>query len=59
LPWEPQCLHFDKSTATSTTASASQIRQPVYTSSVQRWRDYEQQLAPLAAKLREGGIQID
>ena len=59
LPWQPQCLHFDQSTAATTTASASQVRQPIYTSSVGRWRDYEQQLAPLATKLREGGIQID
>lgn len=59
LPWQPQCLRFDESTAATTTASASQVRQPLYTSSIQRWRDYEQQLAPLAAILREGGIQID
>ena len=59
LPWEPQCLRFDESKTATTTASASQVRQPVYTSSVQRWRDYEHQLAPLAAKLRDGGIQID
>lgn len=59
LHWQPQCLRFDESKAVTTTASASQVRQPVYTSSVQRWRDYEQQLAPLAAKLRDGGIQID
>jgi hypothetical protein len=59
LIWEEQCLHFDQSTAPSTTASASQVRQPLYTSSIQRWRDYEQQLAPLAEKLREAGIQID
>jgi hypothetical protein len=59
LPWQPQCLRFDENKAATTTASASQVRQPVYTSSVQRWRDYKQQLAPLAAKLRDGGIQID
>ena len=59
LPWEPQCLHFDQSSAATTTASATQVRQPIYTSSVGRWRDYEQQLLPLATMLREGGIQID
>lgn len=59
LAWESRCLEFDKNTASSTTASAAQIRQPVYTSSVHRWRDYEQQLSPLAEKLRAGGIQFD
>ena len=59
LPWQPQCLRFDENKTATTTASASQVRQPVYTTSVQRWRDYERQLAPLAAKLRDGGIQID
>jgi len=59
LPWQSQCLHFEQNTDATTTASASQVRQPIYTSSVGRWRDYEQQLAPLATKLREGGIQID
>jgi tetratricopeptide (TPR) repeat protein len=59
LDWEPQCLNFDKNKSASTTASASQVRQPVYTSSVNRWRDYEQQLEPLAVRLRESGIQID
>jgi hypothetical protein len=52
-------LHFDENSSTTTTASASQVRQPVYTSSVHRWRDYEQQLAPLAIKLKEGGIRLD
>ena len=59
LPWESQCLHFNENTGTTTTASASQVRQPVYTSSVNRWRDYQQQLTPLAEKLIEGGIQLD
>ena len=54
LSWEPQCLRFDENSAASTTASAAQIRQ-----SMHRWRDYQQQLAPLAKKLRESGIQVD
>jgi len=59
LPWEAQCLQFDQSTAATTTASASQVRKPIYTSSIGRWRDYEQQLATLRTKLSAGGIQID
>jgi len=59
LPWEPQCLRFDENSAASTTASVALVRQAIDTSSVHRWRDYQQQLAPLATKLREGGIQAD
>lgn len=56
LPWESQCLHFAESSAISTTASATQVRQAIYTTSVSRWRDYESQLQPLADMLRKGGI---
>jgi tetratricopeptide (TPR) repeat protein len=59
LPWEPQCSGFDENPAASTTAIAAQVRQAIDTSSVHRWRDYQQPLAALAIKLREGGIQID
>ena len=34
LPWESQCVRFYEGAAISTTASASQLRQPVYNSSV-------------------------
>jgi hypothetical protein len=29
------------------TANSAQVRQPLYTTGMQRWRDYETQLAPL------------
>ena len=48
LPWEQDCLQFYKSKEASTTASAAQVRQPVYSTSIQLWRNYEQQLSPLA-----------
>ena len=56
IPWEPECLEFHTSRAASTTASAAQVRQPVYSSSVQKWRHYEQQLAPLQARLLGAGL---
>ena len=59
LDWQEQILNFEQNTAVSTTASATQVRQAIYTSSLNRWRDYEQQLAPLARKLVEAGIPID
>jgi hypothetical protein len=40
------------------TASAVQVRAPIHRESVQRWRCYERQLAPLAGKLREAGLPV-
>ena len=40
----------------ATTASASQVRQPIYTSSVGKWRHHEQALQPLAGQLQAAGI---
>jgi thioredoxin-like negative regulator of GroEL len=56
LDWESECLDFHTSTQASTTASAVQVRQPVYSSSVQKWRHYEEQLAPLKARLTDAGL---
>lgn len=51
LEWQPECLRYYDNEAASTTASAAQIRQPVYQSSVGKWRRYERQFAPLVATL--------
>jgi Tfp pilus assembly protein PilF len=56
LDWEPECLEFHKSKTASTTASAVQIRQPVYSTSIQKWRHYEAQLAPLKTRLIDAGL---
>ena len=56
LDWQPACLEFHRRKAASTTASATQVRQPVYTTSLDLWRNYEQQLAPLIRILESGGI---
>jgi tetratricopeptide (TPR) repeat protein len=56
LAWEDQCLRFYEDTQASTTASALQVRQPVYASSVGRWRHYAQQLEPLRLQLENAGI---
>jgi len=58
LDWDPACLEFHRSAAPAATASAAQVRQPIYRSSVERWRSYERQLAPLAGKLRERGLKL-
>ncbi|GLQ22436.1 hypothetical protein GCM10007853_03100 [Algimonas ampicilliniresistens] len=55
LDWDPACLHFHANQSASSTASAAQVRRPLYSSSVEKWRHYEAQLTPLAAGLQRGG----
>jgi tetratricopeptide (TPR) repeat protein len=47
LDWNPACLDFHKNRRTIRTASITQVRQPLYGSSVERWRHYEKHLGPL------------
>lgn len=58
LAWDDACLDFHRQDAPVATASAAQVRQPVYRDSVGRWRRYERQLAPLAERLAQHGIPI-
>jgi hypothetical protein len=51
LEWEPACLAFHESRSPVRTASVTQVRQPIYTRSVARWKNYEAALAPLFARL--------
>ena len=59
LEWEDACLHFDRNASPSLTASAAQVRKPMYSSSIGLWRRYASELQPLAAVLRAGGVAID
>lgn len=59
LPFEPQCLDFHLNPASTSTASAVQVRQTLYDSSLRHWRHYAQELAPLAEQLKAGGIPVD
>jgi len=58
LQWEATCADFHRNAAATTTASASQVRQPIYDSSVAQWRHYATQLAPLSEALNSGGINL-
>ena len=51
LEWEPRCLEFHRLRRPVRTASVTQVRQPIYTQSVARWKNYEQSLADLFARL--------
>lgn len=47
LEWDPICLDFHTMKRQVRTASLTQVRKPIYTSSVERWRRLEHELAPL------------
>ncbi|MEZ5462021.1 sulfotransferase [Dokdonella sp.] len=59
LSWQDACLSFEKNPQPSLTASAAQVRQPMYRSSVGLWRRHENELAPLRDLLIEAGIEIE
>jgi len=47
LEWNEACLEFHKTERNIRTASITQVRQPIYKTSVERWRSYEDHLQPL------------
>ncbi len=52
LPWDDRCLSFHATDRPVRTASATQVRQPIYTSAVGRWKAYEGYLGPLLTGLQ-------
>lgn len=52
LPWDEACLDFHKNERSIRTASVTQVRQPIYKSSVERWRHYEAYLGPLLEQIK-------
>jgi tetratricopeptide (TPR) repeat protein len=51
LDFEPGCLAFHETRRAVRTASAEQVRQPIYTSAVGHWRHFEKELEPLRRAL--------
>jgi tetratricopeptide (TPR) repeat protein len=47
LPFEAACLNFHETKRSVRTASAEQVRQPLYSSGVGYWRNFEKELEPL------------
>jgi hypothetical protein len=52
LPWDDRCLSFHETDRPVRTASATQVRQPIYSSAVGRWKVYEEFLGPLLNELQ-------
>ena len=51
LPWDDACLAFHQTKRAVRTASAVQVRQPIYTNSIGRWQHHAERLKPLLAEL--------
>jgi Sulfotransferase family len=51
LDWDPHCLDFYQINRPVRTASAKQVRQPIYKHAIGRWRVYEAYLGPLLTEL--------
>ncbi|MDG1507833.1 MAG: sulfotransferase [Luminiphilus sp.] len=51
LEFESACLEFHKTERTVRTPSAEQVRQPIYTSGLEQWKNFEHYLAPLKEAL--------
>lgn len=58
LDWEDDCLSFNEATSPSATASAAQVRRPLYRDSLDQWRGVAHHLQPLAERLEAAGIDI-
>jgi tetratricopeptide (TPR) repeat protein len=53
LPFDAACMAFDRNQRLVTTPSAAQVRMPVYTGSIGRWRHYAAHLGPLREALAD------
>jgi tetratricopeptide (TPR) repeat protein len=51
LPWDAACLQFHSSDRAVQTPSRWQVRQPIYSGSMGRWRNYARWLEPLLQEL--------
>jgi tetratricopeptide (TPR) repeat protein len=56
LSWDEACLHFENNLSPVATASALQVRKPIYRSSLGQWKKYENQLGALKQLLGNAGI---
>ena len=56
LEYEDKCLEFYKNERFVKTASSVQVRKKLYNTSVERWKNYEEQLSPLYKELKQAKI---
>lgn len=58
LQWTDRCLRFHENESAVATASVAQVRQPIYRTSVGRWRAYAHHLAAAGDYLVANGIRL-
>jgi hypothetical protein len=49
LPWDEACMKYHQNKRYVTTASRDQVRRPIYSTSIGRWRHYEKHIPELIA----------
>jgi len=59
LAWEKACLEFHSTRRIVRTASLVQVRDPIHSNSVGRWRRYAQSLEPLFQAFQTHGVVLD
>jgi len=58
MTWDDRCLTYHETKRQVSTPSDWQVRQPIYSGSVERWRNYEQHLMPVVELLRAEGVIV-
>ena len=53
LPFEQACIDFHRNKRAVRTPSSEQVRQPIYQSGLEQWRNYESHLEPLKKALKQ------
>ena len=56
LDWSDDCLSFHQNTAPVSTPSAAQVRRPIYSDSVARWKQHAEVLEPVRQFFEQHGI---
>lgn len=59
LAWQDQCLDFQNQPQAATTASAYQVRQPIYKSSVSKWKHYRHEIAEIENIFTQNGLRVE
>jgi hypothetical protein len=53
LDWTPEMMEFHKTERAVKTASITQVRKPIYKTSMNRWKKYEEHLQPLLLEIED------
>lgn len=58
LPYDHCCETYYKSDRIVRTVSRNQVKQPINSSGIGRWRHYEKELEPMIQELRQSGVRF-